>query len=71
MVAESDLYDKAEILRIIDTVPLFSVDGRRKERIQQLKELNGGISYRYMLEHFFPLLRNSAFIRIYYSNTIA
>jgi outer membrane protein OmpA-like peptidoglycan-associated protein len=68
LVAASDLYDKAEILRIIDTVPLFSADGRRKERLQQLKKLNGGVSYRYMSAYFFPQLRNSAFIRVYYNN---
>jgi len=68
MVAASDIYDKKDILRIIDTVPVFSADGRRKERIRQLKNLNGGISYRYMFEQFFPLLRNSAFIKVYYSN---
>jgi hypothetical protein len=68
LVAASDLRDKADILRIIDTVPLMSRDGRQKVRLQQLKELNGGVSYRYMAEHFFPLLRNGAFIRVYYDN---
>ncbi|MCL2098151.1 MAG: DUF3868 domain-containing protein [Bacteroidales bacterium] len=68
LIAASELYDKAEILRIIDTVPLFSANGHQKERLQQLKELNGGISYRYMYEYFFPLLRHSAFIKVYYSN---
>ena len=68
MVEASTFYDKAEILQIIDTVPLFSEDGRRKERIRKIKELNHGITYRYMLRYFFPLLRNSAFIKVYYSN---
>lgn len=70
MVAASDLRDKAEILQIIDTVPILSADGLRKERLQRLKDLNGGVSYRYMANHFFPRLRNGAFIRVYYTNNI-
>jgi outer membrane protein OmpA-like peptidoglycan-associated protein len=68
MVASSNLHDKAEILRIIDTVPILSADGRRKERLEQLQRLNGGGSYRYMQRYFFPMLRNGAFIRVYYNN---
>jgi len=68
LVAASNLYDKAEILRIIDSVPIVSSDGKQKERLQQLKELNGGVSYRYMEGNFYPLLRNGAYIRVYYDN---
>ena len=68
LVAASNLHDKAEVLRIIDSVPIVSPDGKQKERLQQLKELNGGVSYRYIEENFYPLLRNGAYIRVYYDN---
>jgi len=68
MVAASDLHDKAQILHIIDTVPITSADGRRKERLNRIQALGGGASYRYMLQNFFPKLRSGAFIRVYYEN---
>lgn len=61
-VAKSDLYEKAEILRIIDNVPVKG--GRELE----LMKLAGGRPYLYMLEYMFPDLRNAAFIKVYYEN---
>lgn len=62
MVAASDLYERDEILRIIDNVPV------RQGRELELMKLAGGRPYLYMLEHMFPELRNSAFIKVYYEN---
>lgn len=62
LVAASDLYEKAEILHIIDNVPVKG--GRELE----LMKLAGGRPYLYMLEHMFPELRNAAFIKVYYEN---
>lgn len=62
LVAASDMYEKDEILRIIDNVPI--VKGRETE----LMKLGGGRPYLYMLEHMFPELRNAAFIKVYYEN---
>jgi outer membrane protein OmpA-like peptidoglycan-associated protein len=67
-VEESNLYDKARILQIIDTVPALSPDGRRKPRLEQLQALDGGRTYRYLLDNYFPKLRNGAFIQVYYDD---
>lgn len=63
LVTSSNLYDKYQILAIIDT-PSWEQDNRLK----QITALNGGDSYRYMLKHFFPLLRNAAYVKVYYEN---
>lgn len=65
MVEASDMYDRDRILEIIDTVPMGN---GRKTRLEEIRKLSGGASYRYMLENFFPRLRNGAFIRVYYEN---
>ena len=61
-VAASDMAGRDEVLDILDHTPLWIydddnriVDGRKK----QLMDLQGGKPYNYMLEHFFPELRNS------------
>lgn len=68
LVESSDLYDKQQILTLIDTVPILAPDGRSKLRLERLKEIDGGRTYRYIQENFFPKLRNGAFIRVYYEN---
>ena len=57
-----------EVLDILDHTPLWIydddnriVDGRKK----QLMDLQGGKPYNYMLEHFFPELRNSVSTVLY------
>jgi outer membrane protein OmpA-like peptidoglycan-associated protein len=67
IVEASTLADKAEIVRIIDTVPAIGENGT-KPRLEALRRLNGGASYRYLYDNAFPLLRNGAFIRVYYRN---
>lgn len=68
LVAASEIADKAQVLKIIDTVPALSADGQQKLRLQRLQQLNGGATYRYLYDNFFPRLRNGAFIRVYYRN---
>jgi hypothetical protein len=68
MVQESDMFERERVLRIIDTVPALSPDGSRKPRLERLQALDGGRTYRYMLDNFFPRLRNGAFIQIYYDD---
>lgn len=62
-VAASGMTGRDEVLDILDHIPLWIydengriVDGRKK----RLMDLQGGKPYDYMLEHFFPDLRNSA-----------
>ena len=53
MVEATDLPDKAQVLAIIDGTEIL--DGRER----RLMELDGGTTYRYMLDEWFPALRHS------------
>lgn len=67
LVAESDMYDKRQILDIIDNSPVW--DARRKTgRHGELMRLQGGEPYRYMMREFFPELRNATYVRVYFEN---
>jgi outer membrane protein OmpA-like peptidoglycan-associated protein len=67
MVEKSNLPEKREILSIIDYTPVW--DSRRQVgRLGELMRLNGGRTYRYLLNEYFPYLRSGAFIRVYYKN---
>jgi outer membrane protein OmpA-like peptidoglycan-associated protein len=67
LVELSDMPSKQRVLEIIDTVPVWdSASQRGRER--ELMNLDGGAAYRYMYRNFFPLLRNAAYIKIYYDN---
>ena len=67
-VAASDMAGRDEVLDILDNMPLWIyddngriIDGRKK----RLMDLQGGKPYNYMLEHFFPDLRNSVNTALY------
>ena len=72
-VTASDMTGRAEVLDILDHTPLYIYDdngriiGGRKKR---LMDLHGGKPYNYMLEHFFPDLRNSD-IAVFYLHIVA
>ena len=67
LVAQSNMHQKSRIIDIIDNVPIW--DSRRGVgRHSELMSLDGGEPYRYMYREFFPLLRQAAFIKIYYEN---
>jgi hypothetical protein len=63
-VEKSDMPCRDEVLRIIDTVPIWDSAARRG-RESELMKLGAGVPYKYMYRHFFPLLRNAAYIKIY------
>lgn len=67
LVSQSTMPHKHSILSIIDHTPVWDSE-RQIGRLGELQRLDGGAPYRYMLENLFPLLRNGAFIKIYYSN---
>lgn len=67
LVEASDMENKAQILEIIDTVPRDESD-TSNSRLEQLKRLDGGRTYRYLYDNFFPELRNAAYIKVYYEN---
>ncbi len=59
---------REEVLEILDNTPLWICDGAGRivdGRKKQLMSLRGGVPYNYMLEHFFPVLRNSAAASLY------
>lgn len=68
LVAQSDMADKYRILDIIDNTPVWD-SSRNRGRLGDLMAVNGGNPYRYMLENFFPRLRQmGAYIKVYYEN---
>ena len=67
LVAASDMPEKTRILEIIDTMPVWDAE-RDVGRHGELMRLSGGEPYKYMLEHFFPQLRQAAYIKVYYEN---
>lgn len=63
MVETSDRYDKLEILEIIN-----APEREEGNRLKKLMSLNDGKPYHYLLNNFFPLLRNAAYVKVYYRN---
>lgn len=69
MVAGSKMRYRDQVLYIIDNVPPerwsknIMVDSRNK----RLMDLRGGVAYKYMTSHFYPLLRNASVVTITYS----
>ncbi len=67
LVEQSNMPSKQRVLEIIDTVPVWDT-GTGRGREAMLQQLDGGRPYKYMYDNFFPLLRNAAYIKIYYDN---
>ena len=67
LAERSNMPYKGEVLDILNNVPVWGGDGR-PGRLDRLKSLHNGEPYRYMYEEFFPMLRNGALIKVYYSN---
>lgn len=67
LVAASNMPEKARVLEIIDTVPVWDAK-TQKGRLGELMRLNGGHTYRYLYDNLFPELRSAAYIRVYYEN---
>ena len=60
MVAKSDMKYKQEVLHIIDNVKDLYLRERR------LRDLNNGVTYKYMEKYFFPEFRKAGYVRFYY-----
>lgn len=67
LVAKSDMYHKYQVLNIINGAPIYS-ETPHQSRLEQLKNLDRGEPYRYMLNNIFPLLRNASYVKVYYQN---
>lgn len=67
MVAKSNLPERRQVLSIIDNTPIWDSQ-RQVGRLGELMRFNDGRTYRYLLNEYFPYLRNGAFIRVYYEN---
>ena len=61
MVEASDMEYRQEVLDIID---VYTIE--QEERKTKLKQLAGGKPYAYMLENFYPSLRNAGYLQVYY-----
>lgn len=60
VIAESDLPDRDELLRIVDETK----DPNRREAL--IRKHNGGKSFEYLRQHVFADQRNSGYIQVYY-----
>lgn len=60
LVEESQMSDRQQVLNIIKH---YSIRGGRE---LELMKLSRGNPYRYMMQHFFPQLRNAGYVQIYY-----
>lgn len=63
LVEKSRMPNRWQVLEIMDN---YSV---REGREVELMKLDIGKPYRYMMEHFFPQLRNAGYVQIYYDTT--
>ena len=60
MVVKSNMKEKQAVLHIIDNVKDFYLRERR------LKDMNNGVTYKYMEKYFFPEFRKAGYVRFYY-----
>lgn len=67
LVEQSDLADRDAIVEIIDNTPVEK-SGDTPGRLDQLKLLNNGETYRLLYDEYFPLLRGGSSIKLYYGN---
>ncbi|MDR1274534.1 MAG: OmpA family protein, partial [Odoribacteraceae bacterium] len=67
LVEDSRMPGRADVLRVIDTYPVWN-HRARVGRLTTLVNLDGGRPYRYLLDRFFPRLRAAAVIRVFYEN---
>ena len=65
MVEGSSMPGRGRVLRVLDTCPVWN-PLTRVSRLDVLRGLDGGESYRYMARYFFPGLRNAAYIKVFY-----
>ncbi len=67
LVERSDMPSKERVLDIIVNMPIWDA-ATKHGREGELMRLDGGNPWRYMRKHFFPDLRNAAYIKVYYEN---
>ena len=68
-VAASGMPYRDEVLDVLDNTPVWIFDERNRVvggRKQRLMDLRGGEPYRYMLREFFPDLRSSVVVTLYF-----
>lgn len=66
-VGQSDMPDKEAVLNILRFTPVEGSPGKRGRK-DELMYLKAGVPYRYMLKNFFPSLRSSTCIKVFYEN---
>lgn len=67
MIEKSRLPEKGELISVIDNTPVGG-EGYRAGRLEQIRRMKGGQTYRLLLSEYFPYLRSGAFIKVFYEN---
>lgn len=67
MIEESDMEHRQAIIDVIESTPIHDRAGRPHRELE-LQKIDRGRAYRHMQQHFFPHLRQAAYIKIYYGN---
>lgn len=57
--------DKETVLNILSVTPVEGSSGKRGRK-NELMYLKAGVPYRYMLKNFFPALRSSTCIKVFF-----
>lgn len=68
LVDQSNMYNKEQVLHIIDTVPADINYRTNTSRKKSLMDLNSGKEWNQMASLYFAELRNATYIKVYYDN---
>lgn len=60
-VDNSDMDHRQEVLNVIDSYTM-----EQEQRKNELKKIDGGKPYKFMLANYYPPLRNAGYIQVYY-----
>ncbi len=66
-IVRGTLPERDAVIRIIDQVPVVGGAGE-PGRLEELRRMNSGRTYRYLQAEHFPYLRSGAFIKVFYEN---
>jgi outer membrane protein OmpA-like peptidoglycan-associated protein len=66
-IARGTLPERGALLDLIDNTPVRASAGQ-PGRLEMLRRMRGGATYRYLQAEHFPYLRTGAFIKVFYDN---
>ena len=65
LIEKSELEGKQALLGIFNDTPVADTTGR-KLLLQEIKDVANGAPYRYISDHYFPLLRRGGILKIFF-----